>query len=203
MTAAPKMTTELERDLQAERYWNKGFIQDRMGFKGYRVGLKGYAEYLATIPELPESVRQSETRLLILVDPRVNFDYICRKEIAGFSASNLSECDHGDFGPPSDRAYWMLVHLIEHPEDQLIRETIKAISEGWRGCTLMEGFAIRIQEYSRIRDRQLVLPGSRYYGPPEDHYFRGVLRPNGQFAPICTDVRMQALIAVTDRRIYM
>lgn len=184
------MDSELERDMRAQCYWTKGLVRDAVGFKDY-------AAYLASIPEPPEPAEHS-----ILVDPRVDFERICRQETCGFSAASLDECRHEDSGQPVDQPYWILVQLMQHPEDTLIRETIRAIPDFRRGCTLMEGLAIRLQEPAKIGDQMLILPGSRYYDPPDDRHFCGVLYSHGQFAPICMDVRLQALVAVSDKRLY-
>ncbi len=184
------MDSDLARDMRAQCYWNKGLIRSGIGFDDY-------ATYLETIPEPPES-----SWSVILVDPRVDFERICDQGIAGFSASSLAECLDEESGQPDHDPYWILVRFIRQPSGWLIREKITALPKTERGCTFMEGLAIRLQEPAEVGNNLLILPGTRFYGPPDDHYFRGVLYPNGQFAPICTDVRIEATIAVADRRIY-
>jgi hypothetical protein len=122
--------------------------------------------------------------------------------MAGFSASSLKECRHTDAGQPKDQPYWILVELVENPEGQLIRETIKNAALLGRGCMLMEGLAIRVQDGATTESRSLILHGSRFYDPPDDRHFCGALNPNKQFVPICTDARRSALVAVADGHVY-
>lgn len=144
--------SKLDRVVQAQCLWDKGFGQSFDSFEAY----------LATIPEIPEKLMTNDERfpLLVLVDARLGVQKSC--EFAGLRFDGGDEAII-DFYPKRGRTskvYWMRCQDGRKNQGRSIKNCRKNLASDELGLTAIEGIALYIQNVKVIREHYLELAGS-------------------------------------------
>ncbi|MBI2483167.1 hypothetical protein HYV74_03250 [Candidatus Uhrbacteria bacterium] len=150
------------RETQAFHLWTLG-IGDQLGYTSF-------AEYLATVPRIPEFPDRYFAQFpnLVLVDARLTAR--CYAKLGGFvlvngleketrpDDYNLGFVPYGSIDPGTHQ-YWMRANLRGFAEHSM-HDVRDMISDDTVPCSLLEGIAGYLQHPTRMRNARTALGGS-------------------------------------------
>jgi hypothetical protein len=125
-----------------------------------------FADFLTSIPEIPERLKADNDRFpeLVLVDTRLPISKIC--ELLGIELFGDDET-YVDFDPTTaktDEVYWIRAQDGLKNKGKSVRACRESFTEDEVGLSVYEGLALFVQNPKALKGRATDLPGSVHSG---------------------------------------
>jgi len=145
-----------QRIVQARDLWDAGW--------GAVTGTPTFADYLATIPEVPSLLRppNPDFPFLVLVDARVSLFTACH--LMGVTPTGNQHTIQMKALHTKGQVYWMRCHDGARYADKTIGQAEHAFSAIETGLSAQEGIAFFVQNPTLLKTTYLDLPGTPHEG---------------------------------------
>lgn len=147
--------TDDPREVQAKRLWDKGW--------GRELDFECFETYLATIPEIPEELKEHDERFpeLILVDARVSVRTACN--LLGIECCiEAQDLVSDNENRETARVSWMRCQNGRRNAGKSVRTCRDEFATNEFGLTATEGLAFFAQKPDQCRNWCMDLPASVY-----------------------------------------
>lgn len=180
---------------QAKRLWDKGF--------GRELGIDSFNNYLATIPQIPESLLARDDRFpeLIVVDARLGIVKTCELLGVDFSGDDQAFEDFDPKQVRTEKVYWIRLQDGKKNLNKSVQTCRKAFAADELGLTVYEGLALFAQNPYSVRDFYLDITSSVPRGARRSAAYLGWFDDDGPELSWCVDDHESPVCGSGSRRL--